>query len=176
MPTIPPIPGVGLPGIPLPPTPTLPPAIKLPDDAWLAKISKCGAELKVMASDMAEQAKAYASTMIPQTTPNTFSPAGVNAGSLAAAINAGQKTAALATDISKVATTLPQFTTMVTTVNSMVDAAKTQATAALTTKANALPNARRQSQLYADEARTQITDTKTKVAAHYDLKKELVKF
>lgn len=167
---VPPIPPIPLPNVPPVPVPT----IKVPEPAWLTKIAKCGAELKTMASGMAEQAKTYAATIIPQTTPNTT--AMPNAGSLATAIDSATKTAALAQDISKMATTLPQFTTMAATITTMINGAKSQATAALTAKANSLPNARRQSQLYANEARAQITTTQAKVAEHYDLKKELVKF
>ena len=155
-----------------PPSPTTP--IKVPDSAWLTKIAKCGAELKTMQSGMTEQTKTYAATIIPQTIPNTQ--AYPNAGSLATAIDSGIKSAALAQDASKLSTTLPQFATMTTKINSMIDGAKAQASGTLTAKAQSLPQGRRQSQMYANEARDKIAGTQTKVQEHFDLKKELVKF
>lgn len=149
-------------------------ANQIPSEGWMAKISKGGAELKAIQSTIAEQTKAYLSTMIPQTIPNT-TPA-PNAGSLAAAIDAGTKKVALATDDVKTAAEVVNFTALMTKIHTSIDTKKNEALGVLEAKKNALPNARRQSQLYADAARDSITDAKTKVTAEADLKKELVKF
>jgi hypothetical protein len=155
------------------PTPSNP-APKVPEPAWLAKIAKCGAELKTMSSGMTEQTKTYVATIIPQTIPNTT--AYPNAGSLATAVDSVSKNAILAQDASKLATTLPEIVTMKTTINSMIDGAKTHAVSSLASQSSSLPTDRRKSQLYANDARAQISSTSAQVEEHFNLKKELVKF
>jgi hypothetical protein len=149
-------------------------ATEVPHSAWLAKIAKGGTELKTIQSTITEQTKAYASTMIPQTSPNTT--AMPNLGSGLAAADAASKQIALAQDAAKTATALTDYSTLMTKVYTIIDTKKTQALEVLEAKKNSLPNARRQSQLYADDARTAITSAEIKVEAEANHQKELVNF
>lgn len=145
------------------------------DPAWHAKIARAGSEVKGIESSIKEEMLAYGSTMIPQTVPNTT--AQPNAGSLAAAIDAGTKQAELAKNLNKV----PEVKSAIDKhVNGVLNAIETSKTAAL----NKLDQSKqwleaqttRTKRLFADKVSSQIESTKQQVTTAAQSKKELISY
>lgn len=157
---------------------TLPsPAVQTPimDPSWMAKLAKSGSELKSIKSSIDEEVKAYASTMIPQTIPNTT--AQPNAGSLAAAIDAGTKQAEVMQDLNIVPGVKSQLDSFINSSKTAIETNKNQALAQLdTSKAKLNAQTDRSKRLYASKALAQIDEAKEKAVQDAQAKKELISY
>jgi hypothetical protein len=145
------------------------------DPAWHAKIARAGSEVKGIEGSIKEEMLAYASTMIPQTIPNTqMQP---NAGSLAAAIDAGKKQAELANDLAKVPDVKSAIDKHITGVLNAIETNKTTALSKLDQSKQWLSSqTTRTKRLYADKVSSQIDSTKQKVITEAQSKKELINY